>query len=572
MLEPPRLFVWRSHGWIAVRLGLAMIAAAATESIGLMLLAPMLIALGGAQMGGGQLGGLVEWLAGLGLPISPEPLLGLFVVLVIVRAAVVQARALIGQSFEVAVVDSLRFRAWSALLHCDWRKLSAMRQSDNASLLISEVDRVGFAINQGIAALGVAVTLLGVGLAGLAISPRIALGAGLAGVIMLAAYRGLRRKASMFGEQLSDAYARVFGAVNEGLGALRVIKSFGKENDVARDLTDGFASLRAAERAYLVESGLGQAALQIVGSLVLALGVWLALAHGGAGPAVILPLVALFTRALPLLGSLQSSWQTWSHCQPAVARTLALISEAESAREADTPESGLPQSLAPGLDSVLSFESVVVRFPGREQPAVNRVSLEIPAGKIVLVTGHSGSGKSTLADLAGGLIAPDKGAVKVDGVLLAGGHRRAWRAQVAYVQQDPVLFDGTIRSNLVWASPEASEADLLRVLGEASAQFVLALPDGLETPVGESGHRLSGGERQRIVLARALLRRPRLLILDEATSALDAETDMAISAAISALRGRMTVLVIGHRGALQGIADQVVTIQNGCIIESNAAG
>ncbi len=547
-----------------------MIAAAITESIGLMLLAPMLIALGGAQAGAGQSGGMTRWLESLGIPVNLAPLLGIFVALVVLRAVIVQVRAMLGQSFEVAVVDTLRFRAWSALLHCDWRKLSAMRQSDNATLLISEVDRVGFAINQGISALAVLVTLVGVGLAGLAISPGVALGMAIGGLLTMLAYRRLRLKASVLGEQLSTAYGRVFGAVSEGLGALRVIKSFGKEADVARDLVQHFASLRAAERAYLLESGLGQSALQVGGSIVLALGVWLAIAHGSAGPVVILPLAALFARALPLLGALQSSWQTWSHCRPAMAKTLALIAEAEAAREDDALAVEAPE-----LNDVLTFESAVVRFPGREQPALDRVSLKIPAGRIVLITGPSGAGKSTLADLAGGLIAPDEGLVKVDGVPLAGGLRRAWRARVAYVQQEPVLFDGTIRDNLLWASQGATEQDLHRVLGDASAQFVLALPDGLETAVGEGGHRLSGGERQRIVLARALLRGPRLLILDEATSALDAENEKAISTAISALRDRLTVLIIGHRGGLQAIADHIVTLQDGRIMlkdaDSNAA-
>ena len=572
LFEPLRLFDLGRHGWLAARLGLAMIAAAATESIGLMLLAPMLIALGGAGGGAGQLGGFAQWLDGLGIPLSPAPLLGLFVALVALRAVIVQIRALLGQSLEVAVVDSLRLRAWSALLHCDWRKLSAMRQSDNASLLIREVDRVGYAINQGISALAVAVTLVGVGLAGLAISPGVALGMAIGGLLTLLAYRRLRLKANKLGEQLSAAYARVFGAVSEGLGALRVIKSFGKEADVARDLTQGFASLRAAERAYLKESGLGQAALQIGGSIVLALGVWLAISRGSAGPAVVLPLVALFARALPLLGALQTSWETWSHCRPAMAKTLALIAEAESAREDDAREGDVLAAEAPALDDALVLEEVVVRFPGRAQPVLDRISLQIPAGKIVLVTGPSGAGKSTLADIAGGLIAPDQGWVKVDGAPLEAGLRRAWRGRVAYVQQDPVLFDGTIRDNLLWATPGADEKDLHRVLDEASAQFVLALPQGLETAVGESGHRLSGGERQRIVLARALLRAPRLLILDEATSALDAENEAAIAGAISALRGRLTVLIIGHRGALQAIADQVVTLRDGRIVAESANG
>lgn len=557
---PLRIFEPRRHGWPAARLGLAMVAVSATESVGLMLIAPMLMALGEAGSGAGSASAFTQWLVGHGIPVRPGPLLVIFVVLALLRAAIMQVRTLQALTFETAVVDSLRARAWSALLHCDWRVLSAMRQSDNASLLISEVDRVGAAINQAIAGLAIAVTLGGVGIAALALSPAIAVAMGLAGLLTLLAYRRLRSNARAQGEQLSRAYDEVYAAVGEGLGALRVIKSFGKEDDITQGLVEHIAKMRAAQRGYLRDSGMGQAAVQIVGSIALAVCVWLALVWQRADPLTVLPFAAMFARALPLLGTLQLSWQNWAHNQSAMSRTLALIAEAEAGREDDAEALA-----APGLDHALVLSGVTVRFPGRDAPVLNTVSLTIPARSIVLVAGPSGAGKSTLADLAGGLISPDEGVVAIDGMRLEGGVRRAWRSRVAYVQQDPVLFDGTIRDNLLWADAAASEADLRRVLAEASAQFVFALPDGLDTPVGEAGQRLSGGERQRVVLARALLRSPSLLILDESTSALDAGNEAAIAAAIAALRGRLTVLIIGHRGALQHIADQTVTLRDGKI-------
>jgi ATP-binding cassette subfamily C protein len=146
--------------------------------------------------------------------------------------------------------------------------------------------------------------------------------------------------------------------------------------------------------------------------------------------------------------------------------------------------------------------------------------------------------------------------------------RRAWRRQVAYVQQEPVLLAASIRENLAWGAPEASEAAMHGALARASAQFVLELPEGLDTRVGDGGRVLSGGERQRLMLARALLRQPALLILDEAASALDAENEAAIAAAIAALRGKLTVLIIGHRGALAGIAERVIRLDNGRVVQS----
>jgi len=142
---------------------------------------------------------------------------------------------------------------------------------------------------------------------------------------------------------------------------------------------------------------------------------------------------------------------------------------------------------------------------------------------------------------------------------------RTWRTAVAYVQQEPLLFHATIRDNLLWARPDASDTVLLQALADASAQFVQTLPEGLDTVVGDRGSRLSGGERQRISLARALLREPQLLILDEPTSALDGGNEAAIAAALQRLRGRLTVLLIAHRGALAEVADRTVTIAAGRI-------
>ena len=138
-----------------------------------------------------------------------------------------------------------------------------------------------------------------------------------------------------------------------------------------------------------------------------------------------------------------------------------------------------------------------------------------------------------IADLLGGLVSPDRGRVLVDGVVLDGGARQGWRSRVAYVQQEAVLFSGTVRDNLLWAKPGASQAELDRALDRAAAGFVHDLPGGLDCPLGEGGRALSGGERQRIALARALLREPDLLILDEATNALDAASEAVIADAVT---------------------------------------
>lgn len=545
----------------AIWLLLMMLAGALTEGVGLVLLVPLLGALGGE--GGGR---LAEWFEAIGLPRSLEVLLVVFVALVGLRALITQARLIASQRFELELVDGLRRRVWRALLQCDWRVLVAMRRTENASLLITDIERIGNGVQQAISALAIIVTLIGIGLAALAISPVVTAGAATAGLTVLAAYAGLRRRAQALGETLGQAYAATHASLGEGLGALRVIKSLESEDRAEAQAMAGFATIRRAQIAYARDRGLGQGALQFGGALALAALVWLAARRWNLDAVTILPIVALFARALPLLENLQEAWLNWRHARPALDATIALITRAEAARE---PEA--LGALSPALDRAIELTEVTVRF-GDGPAVLDGVSLTLPAGSITALTGPSGAGKSTLADLAGGLLSPDSGAILIDGTVIDPALRRAWRRRVAYVQQEPALLAATVRENLAWGAPSASEAAMTAALVAASAQFVAALPAGLDTRVGDGGRVLSGGERQRLMLARALLRDPALLILDEAASALDTVSEAAIAKAIGNLRGKITVLIIGHRGALAETADRMVRLENGKVVSLNGAG
>ena len=535
-------------------LGLLMLAAALTEGIGLVLLVPLLGLLAPDASGGA----IAQAFERLGLAPQIEQLLLLFVGLVALRATLVYARGQLALRMEVALADGLRRRAWDALLHCDWRVLAGLRRAESASLLITEIDRTGVCINQAIAALAMAVTLGGLSLAAFAISPPIAGGALLAGLVLLVMGRGTRRRSALLGTALGQAYARIYGEVQEGLGALRLIKSTASEDSAHAAIMNQFARLRAAQRAHSRDLGFSQALLQIGGAALLALLVWLALSRWQAQLTTVLPLTALFARALPLLGGLIDAVQQWAHSRPAIETAVELIAALEQAREPD------PGAVAaPPLLREIALTGISVQFEPGAAPALTEVSITIPARAISALTGPSGSGKSTLADILGGLLSPDSGTMAIDGVIIEGSLRQAWRARVAYVQQDPVLRSASLRDNLRWAEPEASDDQLRAALQAASADFALHFPAGLDTLLGDGGRALSGGERQRLMLARALLRDPALLILDEATSALDAENEAAIAEALVRLKERMAVVVIGHRGALPLLADHTIRLEQG---------
>ncbi len=543
-------------------LGLLMLAVALTEGIGLLLLVPLLGLLA-PDAGGGAIAQAFER---LGLAPQIEQLLLLFVGLVALRATLVYARGQLALRMEVALADGLRRRAWDALLHCDWRVLAGLRRAESASLLITEIDRTGVCINQAIAALAMAVTLGGLILAAFAISPPIAGAALLAGLVLLVMGRGTRRRSALLGTALGQAYARIYGEVQEGLGALRVIKSTASEDSAHAAIMDQFARLRAAQRAHSRDLGFSQVLLQIGGAALLALLVWLALSRWQAQLTTVLPLTALFARALPLLGGLINAVQQWAHSRPAIETAVQLIAALEQAREPD------PGAVAaPPLLREIALTSVSVQFETGAAPALTEVSITIPARAITALTGPSGAGKSTLADILGGLLSPDSGIMVIDGVTIEGSLRQAWRRRVAYVQQDPVLLSASLRDNLRWAEPEASDAQLSTALQAASADFALQLPAGLDTMLGDGGRTLSGGERQRLMLARALLRDPALLILDEATSALDPENEAQIAAALLRLKQRMAVVVIGHHGSLPALADYTIQLERGRCVRAGSA-
>jgi len=556
-----RLLGWAPRGRL-FGVFVLMLLGGVSEGIGVLLLVPLLGALQGqAAIGGSPMSHAVgQLVAVLGLPPgAPLPLLALFCALVLLRNAIQYAREHSSARLQQDVADRLREASFAALLEAQWRWLVAQRSTDHASLMLTAVARIGVGLAHALLMLAALATAAAYLLAAVALGGTLALTAALGGVTLLALLLARRRRALRLGGELTQAGQRLHAGLHDSLAGLRLAKILGAEARYRDAVSRDAAAVRALQLRFA--SGLesskallhSAAAILLAGYVLLGLQVWqMPLAE-------LLILVLMFARLLPLLTVAQQQHQYWLHTLPAfleVERQLA------QAREWSEPE---PQQHAATwqVRAQIALREVQVGYAGRELPALQQVSLVLPARTTTAIVGASGAGKSTLADVLCGLLGPDQGTLEIDGAALDAHARRSWRRAVAYVSQDTFLFNDSIRNNLLLAAPQADAAMLRLALEQASAQFVHALPQGLDTVVGDRGMRLSGGERQRLALARALLQRPALLILDEATSALDHDNEARIRAAIERLHGDLTVVVIGHRLALLERADQVVVLEQG---------
>lgn len=544
-----------------ILLACLLLAGSLTDGIGFVLLVPLLSSLTGGDTEHAVSRYLIDLLGTLGIPASPGGFLSAFVVLVGLRSAIQFARDRNSLVLQHRVVDQLREVCIRQLLRADWRWITAQTRTDHMTLVLGEVNRVGAGLNAGLTLLTTLVTAVAYFAVAFLFSPAMAGLVLLAAVIGFVAMSRIRAGALSLGTQQVDANRGLMANVQQALGGLKLTKILGREDRHIDLLVRTVARVRRTQLKFGIDTSLMRSLQQVMGATLLALYVFVGLTWLSLPLAELLTLTFLFARLMPLLLSAQQHLHRWLNAEPALEAIDRFITESAAHAEPVAVDS----SQTSPVDTGIALRDVSLTYPDRDLPALHGLSLDLPARSMTAITGPSGAGKSTLADVLMGLVVPDQGTVEIDGVALDTTTRMNWRRNVAYVPQEVFLFHDTVRANLLFGDPSASEPELAAALAMASASFVLQLPDGLETLVGDNGVRLSGGERQRLALARALLRTPALLILDEATSALDAGNEAAISDALEMLRGRLTIVIIGHRTGILEQADRVVAMRAGRI-------
>ena len=375
------------------------------------------------------------------------------------------------------------------------------------------------------------------------------------------------RKLRTVSRTSQDRVADVGSMVSEVLGAMKLVQGFGQERrEHARFGGAVERTFDVARRRILLRAVMTAMVMVLIfGAITLLMwrGALLVVAGDLTGGTIAAFLVAGIIVA-GSLGALTEVYGDLLRGAGAAERLNELLEETPA-----IAPPARPQALPEPPRGALAFRGVTFRYPTRpEVAALDDFTLEVTPGETVALVGPSGAGKSTVFQLAERFYDPQEGSIRLDGVKLTAADPADIRERIAFVPQEGVLFSANARDNLRYGAWEADDAAIWEAAEAAhAADFLRALPQGLDTELGEGGARLSGGQRQRIAIARALLRDAPILLLDEATSALDAESEARVQQALEALMAQRTTLVIAHRLATVRAADRIVVMEDGRIVE-----
>ncbi len=454
------------------------------------------------------------------------------------------------------VATQLRINLIDALLSSRWDYYLQQPAGRLANSLATEAYRAATGFQFGARSLALGMQAFVYAIVALSISWQATLVALLLGVCLVFVLSTLVQRSSAAGAEQTRLLSALLGFLTDILGSVKSLKAMARDSmpdAVLRDRTD---QLEVAMRREVINKEALRALQEPMVTLLAALGMYCALVLLKFPLSEVLVLAFLLGRTLDLINKTQREFQSMRAQESAYWALLRVTETAEAAVESPFG------SRLPSLNETLQVNEVA--FSRVDTTILRHLNMDFPAGSFTVITGASGGGKSTLIDILCGLLEPDGGAIKIDGIDLQELDLRAWRRMIGYVSQAPILLHDSILNNVIVGEPELSESDAVEALEQAGVwSHVSALPEGIHTVIGERGEFLSGGQRQRIALARALAHKPRLLLLDEPTSALDPASERRICSTLSSLKGELTLIAVSHQEELVAAADRVYNLSDG---------
>ncbi len=556
MLSVLRIFFQARGTRPAIVLACLLLAGFA-EAIGLMTFLPLLSDLTGSGAKASPLSiFVVKILGSIGLNPSTGTLLVVIVVAITIKALLsFAALSYVGYA-TASVAAGLRLRLLTHLMNSRWRYFTGLPTGKIANVISNDATRAGSAYMFAGWFLALLLQTCVYLIVAFLISWRLAAAGLVIGGFIAFLLSFLIRVSQKAGQKQTDRTSEITTLLSDTLNNIKPLKAMNRQGIFTALFN---AKIRRLKNSVFVQA-LSKQGLKYGGEvflvLTVAIGIYLASGIWKVPVPELLITGLIFVQVISLVRKAQKYLQETVQLESAYWAVHNMIEEIKANKEVRTGRK------KPVLNRACAFQDV--SFSYHEKTILDKVSLEIPAHQVTVLHGPSGSGKTTIADLVIGLFVPDSGQILIDDTPLDEIDMAAWRQRIGYVPQEPTLFHDTIRANISLGDETISDAMIWDVLQQAGMKdIVRAMPEGLETSVGERGGRISGGQKQRIALARALITRPDLLILDEVTSALDEPTERDICRNIRKLTPGYTILAITHRPAWSKIAHRLYKIENG---------
>ncbi|MBT2758425.1 ABC transporter ATP-binding protein [Mesobacillus foraminis] len=494
-------------------------------------------------------------------------ILGVFVCIIIVHSIFQRNQTILNTQIQQQYLSHLRNETYQELIESNWGFFLKNKKSDIVNIMTSEIVRVSGGINMVLNFVAALVfTAIQIFIA-FWLSPLMTIAILTFGIALIFFSKKFIKKSSFIGEETIQLSKLYMAGITDHFNGIKDIKSNSLEESYIKWI-HSFSTKFEKNLVNLIRlKTKSQLIFKIVSAFLTASFIYFSIRMFQAQPAQVMLIIVIFTRIWPRLSGIQANLEQLGEIVPSFRYLISIKKECVKAKE--LTEDGY-KDIKP-INISVGLECRAVYFQYNENQSVytlKNINVKIPTNKMTAVVGHSGAGKSTLIDLLMGLNKPVRGEVLLDEAPLTTEKLLQLRRSISYVPQDSFLFNGSIRDNLLMSKPDSIDEQIWSALKFSSAyEFVSRLPNGLDTIIGDRGVRLSGGERQRLVLARAILRRPSILVLDEATSALDTENEAKIQKALEKLKGEMTIVVIAHRLSTIKSADQVIVLDQGRIIQ-----
>lgn len=550
----------------------------AIEGISIYLLVPMLAVIGLFEASISNvfpLNVLVKGLEQLPFTLNLPFILVLYFMLLTGQAVLQRYQTILNTEIQQNFIRYLRVETYESLIKAKWEYYLEKRKSDFNYILTTEISRVGIGTHGIIQLIGIVFfTIVQVTLAFL-LSPSLTLVVMVCGAVIAIYMRKFVKGSKVLGKETTELMSNYFGGISEQFNGMKDMKS----NRLESSFNEWFQSMSNRIHQNVMKlvklNSKSTFIYRVAAGLLIIFFVYVSFSFIKVPPEKMILVILIFSRLWPKFSSIQSSIEQIVTMFPALNHLLKVQKECRKEQEWDFSQmEELPSKPSFHLESAIECKNVSYRYKqAQDNWALSNINIAFPKNKTTAIVGPSGAGKTTLVDIVMGLLQPEEGEVFVNGEPLTEETVLGYRSTISYVAQEPFLFHSSIRENLQMVAPHANESDLWNALTFAAAdEFVRKMPQGLDTIIGDRGIRLSGGERQRLILARAILRKPTILVLDEATSALDSENERKIQQAIDRLKGTMTIIVIAHRLSTIRNADQVVVLEGGRVIQAGEYG